>query len=73
MSGFTITCATVLTGLDGLASSLNLWRQENEIGPASNYQSLGDFLTWICALAMLLGRLEVFTLVVLFTPTFWRK
>ena len=35
--------------------------------------TLGISSTWICALAMLLGRLEIFTLLVLFTPTFWRK
>ena len=45
----------------------------NQVGPATNYQSLTDFQTWICAIAMLLGRLEIFTLLVLFTPSFWRK
>jgi trk system potassium uptake protein TrkH len=45
----------------------------NQVGPSTNYQSLTDFQTWICAIAMLLGRLEVFTLLVLFTPSFWRK
>ncbi len=44
-----------------------------EVGPASNFQSLSDFQTWICSLAMLLGRLEIFTLIMLFTPAFWRK
>jgi len=29
--------------------------------------------TWICIFAMLLGRLEIFSVLVLFTPTFWRK
>ena len=43
------------------------------VGPAANYAHLNDFQTWICAITMLLGRLEVFTLVVLFTPAFWRK
>jgi len=43
------------------------------VGPASNYQGLSDFQTWVCALAMLLGRLEIFSLLVLFTPSFWRK
>jgi trk system potassium uptake protein TrkH len=42
-------------------------------GPAGNYQGLTDFQTWICTLAMLLGRLEVFSVLVLFTPAFWRK
>ena len=44
-----------------------------QVGPASNFQSLTDFQTWICSLAMLSGRLEIFTLIVLFTPAFWRK
>jgi trk system potassium uptake protein TrkH len=43
------------------------------VGPASNYQVLTDFQTWVCSLAMLLGRLEIFSMLVLFTPTFWRK
>jgi trk system potassium uptake protein TrkH len=45
----------------------------NVVGPAQNYQALTDFQTWICALAMLAGRLEVFSLFVLFTPYFWRR
>jgi len=43
------------------------------VGPANNYQSLNDFQTWVCAFAMLLGRLEIFSVLVLFTPSFWRK
>jgi len=45
----------------------------NVVGPAQNYQALSDFQTWICSLAMLAGRLEIFTLFVLFTPYFWRR
>lgn len=44
-----------------------------QVGPASNFSGLTDFQTWICSLAMLLGRLEVFTLLILFTTAFWRK
>jgi trk system potassium uptake protein TrkH len=44
-----------------------------QVGPASNYQVLTDFQTWVCALAMLVGRLEIFSVLVLFTPTLWRK
>jgi len=43
------------------------------VGPGSNYGVLNDFQTWVCSAAMLLGRLEVFTILVLFTPTLWRK
>ncbi len=42
------------------------------VGPASNYGVLNDFQTWVCTAAMLVGRLEVFTVFVIFTPAFWR-
>ena len=45
----------------------------NKVGPATNYASLSDFQTWVCSLAMFLGRIEVFSLLILFTPAFWRK
>jgi trk system potassium uptake protein TrkH len=44
-----------------------------QVGPAATYATLNDFQTWICAIAMLLGRLELFTLLVVFTPGFWRR
>ncbi|HRD97775.1 MAG TPA: potassium transporter TrkG [Rubrivivax sp.] len=44
-----------------------------EVGPAVNYGGLSDFQTWVCTFAMLLGRLEMLTVLVLFTPAFWRK
>lgn len=40
---------------------------------ASTVQDLNEGAVWICTLAMLLGRLEVFTLLVLLTPAFWRE
>jgi trk system potassium uptake protein len=42
------------------------------IGPAGNFASLPDGAKWILAFAMLLGRLELFTVLVLVTPRFWR-
>jgi trk system potassium uptake protein TrkH len=45
----------------------------NQVGPATTYAGLNDFQIWICTIAMLLGRLELFTLLVVFTPGFWRK
>jgi trk system potassium uptake protein TrkH len=44
-----------------------------EVGPAVNYQGLTDFQTWVCTFGMLLGRLELLSVLVLFTPQFWRK
>jgi trk system potassium uptake protein len=43
------------------------------VGPGSNYGVLNNFQTWVCSAAMLLGRLEIFAILVLFTPTLWRK
>ena len=45
----------------------------NQVGPATTFAVLSDFQTWICTAAMLLGRLELFTLLVVLTPGFWRK
>ena len=44
-----------------------------QVGPASNFQGLSDFQTWVCTITMLLGRLELFAVLVLFTPAFWRR
>ena len=44
-----------------------------EVGPASNYQGLTDFQTWVCSFGMLVGRLEIFTVLILFSPHFWRR
>ena len=44
-----------------------------QVGPATTYQGLSDFQTWVCSITMLLGRLELFAVLVLFTPQFWRK
>jgi trk system potassium uptake protein TrkH len=43
------------------------------IGPAGNFDPLPEAAKWLLCFAMLLGRLELFTVLVLITPTFWRK
>jgi len=50
----------------------------NNLGPGlgdvgANYANVGDAAKWVLGLAMIMGRLEIFTLLVLFTTTFWRK
>src|SRR5262245_2012842 len=45
----------------------------NQVGPAATYASLSDFQTWVCIVAMLIGRLELLTLFIVLTPAFWRK
>ncbi|MCC0028901.1 MAG: TrkH family potassium uptake protein [Brucellaceae bacterium] len=42
------------------------------IGPAGNYKALSDPAKWLLSAGMLLGRLELFTVLVLFVPRFWR-
>lgn len=65
------------TGLDFTTAFSTVASCLNNLGPAlgeaaANYESLPDVAKWILCFAMLLGRLEIFTLLVLFTPTFWR-
>jgi len=56
-----------------VASVNNLGPGIGPTGPAGNYQGLSDFQTWVCTLAMILGRLEIFSVLVLFMAAFWRK
>jgi len=70
--------ALMATGLDQVTAFSAIGATLNNLGPglgevASNYASLSVPAKWICVLAMLLGRLEIFTLLILFTITFWRK
>ena len=75
-----LTFALLLSGLDFvsafsaiIACINNMGPGLNAVGPAGNYAGLTDFQTWTCALAMLAGRIEIFTLLVLFTVQFWRQ
>jgi len=80
MSVVTLTFALVISGLDFISSFSAVIACINNagpglgvVGPASNFGVLTDFQTWVCTLAMLLGRLEIFTLLIIFTPRFWQK
>ena len=41
-------------------------------GPISNYASLPGVAKWMCSALMLIGRLELYTILLMFTPNFWR-
>ncbi|MBU3671483.1 MAG: TrkH family potassium uptake protein [Sinobacteraceae bacterium] len=56
-----------------VASVNNLGPGIGQTGPAGNYQGLSDLQTWVCTVGMILGRLEIFSVLILFTATFWRK
>ena len=44
-----------------------------EIGPTMSWSELPDLAKWFCSLMMLIGRLEIFTVLVIFTPAFWKE
>lgn len=66
------------TGVDHVTAFGAVATSINNTGPglgaaAANFQEINPTAKWLCALAMLLGRLEIFTVLVLLTPEFWRK
>jgi trk system potassium uptake protein len=64
----------IVTSFSAVAASINnIGPGLNLVGPATTFAVLTDFQTWVCALAMLLGRLEIFSLLVVLTPAFWRR
>jgi trk system potassium uptake protein TrkH len=64
----------LLTALSAAVASLNnAGPGLGQVGPATTFASLSDFQTWLCTIAMLLGRLELLTLLVVLTPGFWRQ
>ncbi|MDV3240382.1 MAG: TrkH family potassium uptake protein [Methylocaldum sp.] len=80
MSVVILTLLLVISGLDFVSSFSaiiacinNMGPGLNQVGPAGNFAGLTDFQTWTCTLAMFLGRIEVFTALILFTPAYWKK
>jgi len=56
------------------ASSLgNVGPALGDFGPVNNYANLPNIGKWWCSFLMLIGRLELFTVLILFTPFFWRN
>ncbi|WP_221793326.1 TrkH family potassium uptake protein [Oceanobacter mangrovi] len=69
--------ALLATGLDHVTAFSAVGACLNNLGPglgevATHYGDISDAAKWICSLTMLLGRLEIFTLLVLVSPAFWR-
>ena len=70
--------ALMFTGLDQVTAFSAIAASLNNLGPglgevASNYASINPVSKWVCVLAMVMGRLEIFTLLVLITPDFWQR
>ena len=75
-----LTMVMLLTGLDMvtafsavIATVNNIGPGLGQVGPASNFGVLNDFQLWVLSFAMLMGRLELLSFLVLFTGQFWRK
>jgi len=73
-----MTILLLATGMDFVSAFSAVGACINNLGPglgevAAHYGDISDFAKWVLSFAMLLGRLEIFTLLVLFTPTFWRQ
>ncbi|WP_299055387.1 TrkH family potassium uptake protein [uncultured Polaribacter sp.] len=63
-----------MSALGAAASSLgNIGPAIGSVSPVDNYAHLTDAAKWFCSFLMLIGRLELFTVLILFTPFFWRK
>ncbi len=69
--------AMMSTGMDQVTAFSAVAATLNNLGPglgdvSSGFHNVTDAAKWIAVAGMLLGRLEIFTLLVLITPTFWR-
>ncbi|MFK5879053.1 MAG: potassium transporter TrkG [Flavobacteriaceae bacterium] len=63
-----------MSALGAAASSLgNIGPALGSLSPVDNYASLSDGAKWFCSFLMLIGRLELFTVLILLTPYFWKK
>jgi len=74
----TVMLLLMLSGLDFLTSFSAVAATINNLGPGqgdvlSNYANISDINKWILSFSMIVGRLEIFTLLVIFTPHFWKK
>ncbi len=75
-----IICMLLLlaAGMDDISAFTAVAASINNLGPglgevAANFADINDFSKWVLIVAMLFGRLEIFTLLILFTPSFWRS
>ena len=68
----------MMLGVDQVTAWSAIASAMNNVGPglgevAATFQSMPDGGKWICAVAMVSGRVEVFTMLLLLTPAFWRR
>ena len=62
------------TSLSAVATSLgNVGPGIGDVGPVNNFSAVPPIGKWVLSVLMLLGRLELFTVLMLFTPFFWKR
>jgi trk system potassium uptake protein TrkH len=64
---FTSSIGASITALGNIGPGLG------SVGPVENYSQVPGFGKWVLSILMLLGRLELFTVLILFSPTFWKR
>lgn len=77
ISFFVISMTLLATGVDSTTAFSSVASCINNLGPAlgsvyENYSSLNNFAKYLLSFTMLLGRLEIFTLLIIITPYFWK-
>lgn len=65
--GFLESVGGMITCLGGVGPGLGL------VGPAGNFHDIPEFSKWFLSIMMLTGRLELFTVLLIFTPAFWKR
>ena len=75
-----VTLIVSTSGLDiltsfttSLATVGNIGPGFGKIGPTENYAFFPTYIKWVLSFAMLAGRLEIYTVLIIFTPFFWRR
>ncbi len=62
------------TAFGAVATSIgNIGPGIGDVGPASNFANLSSFGKWFLGFLMLMGRLELFTVLIIFTKYFWKR
>jgi trk system potassium uptake protein TrkH len=74
----TLTLLLMMLGLDQVTAWSAIATCINNTGPGlglvtTSFSGISDAATWVCTVAMLVGRLEIFPLILLLTPAFWRR
>jgi trk system potassium uptake protein TrkH len=68
------TGVDVLTSISAVLACIgNIGPGLGSVGPTDNFAQIPVFGKWVLTLCMVLGRLEVYTVIVLFVPEFWKK